>query len=73
MCANGLKLGMFLFILVGYVEMFKCFCLSLVACVMIPFLFYQIRQARRPNWMPAPPNLIKNLYKTKFNPTAFNA
>jgi hypothetical protein len=51
--------------------MFKCFCLSLIVCIMIPYLFFALRRAQRPNWLPAAPNIVKKIYKTRFDPAAF--
>lgn len=69
-CNNGLRLAVFLVLLIGYFEMMKCCCLSLFVCIMVPIFIYAMRRARRPNWMPAPPKFIQELVKTKFNPQA---
>jgi len=44
-CDNGLLLGMFLFILVGYFEMMKCCCIGLIICIMVPMYVYAVRRA----------------------------
>ena len=66
-CDQGVRLGVFLMLLVGYFEMMKCFCMGLFVCILVPYLIFAVRRARRPNWMPAAPRFIQALYKTKFN------
>ena len=68
-CSDGLKLIMFLTLLFGYFEMIKCCCMSLIVCIMIPLFFFAVRRQQRPNWIPAPPKFIQDLYKTKFDPS----
>jgi len=40
---------------------------------MVPYLFFAIRRAQRPQWLGAPPTLIKKMYETRFNANNFNA
>jgi integral membrane sensor domain MASE1 len=54
-CSNGVRLVMFLVLVLGYFEMLKCFCVGLVICIMVPFLVFAARRAQRPNWIPAAP------------------
>lgn len=65
-CDNGFRTGMFLMILLGYFEMSKCCCMSLFVCVLLPYLVLIYRRAAQPRWMPAAPQFIKNLAKTRF-------
>ena len=67
-CDNGLRLCMFLLLLIGYFEMMKCFCISLLICVLVPLLVFSYRNAARPNWVPAAPQFIQNLMEVHFNP-----
>lgn len=67
-CGTGLRLIMFLVLILGYFEMLKCCCIGMIVCIMVPFLFFAVRRAQRPNWIPAAPQFMQNLYKTKFNP-----
>ncbi len=64
----GFQWIMFFVIVMGYIEMMKCFCMGIIACVMVPFIIIAIRRGRRPNWIPAPPKFVANLVKDKFNP-----
>ncbi len=59
---------MLFLIIIGYFEMLKCCLIGTCICVLVPTLFYARRRAQRPNWVPAPPNFMEKLYKTKFNP-----
>lgn len=72
-CMSGLRLGLFIMLLVGYIEMMKCFCLTIFLCILIPVIFFAVRRSQRPNWMPAAPQFIQQLYNTKFNPAANQA
>lgn len=72
-CANGLKFIMFIMILFGYLSMAECCLSGCLIVVVVPLYFIMLRRHQRPNWMPAPPNFIKNLVKTKFNPEANKA
>ena len=66
--AYYLYICMFLVILIGYFEILKCCCIGMCICVMVPILFFAVRRAQRPNWMPAPPNFVEKLARQKFNP-----
>ena len=57
-CSPSLRLGLFIMLLIGYIEMMKCFCLTLFLCILIPMIFFAVRRAQRPNWMPAAPQFI---------------
>ena len=73
--AKGLNSIMFIVLLVGYFEMLKCCCMGTCVCVMLPLMFFAIRRARRPNWVPAAPRFIQNLARARFDPamnTAFD-
>ena len=57
-CSGGIRLIMFLSLILGYFEILKCICIGAVLCIMIPYLFLAARRARRPNWIPAAPLFI---------------
>jgi len=54
-------------IIIGYIEMLKCCLLSLFLCILIPMVFYYARQQQQPQWVPAGPQFLQNLYKQRFN------
>jgi len=54
-------------IIFGYIEMMKCCCIGTFICCLIPLIFFAARQQQRPNWMPAPPQFMQNLYTTRYH------
>jgi len=67
--SSGLNFMMLILLVLGYMEMLKCCLTGTLVCCMVPFFLFASRRAQRPNWVPAPPNFVKNLYKARFNPT----
>ena len=67
---DSYQLIIFILILIGYFEMLKCCCIGTCAIIMIPVVLQARRNAQRPNWIPAPPNFLQNLAKTKFDPSS---
>jgi hypothetical protein len=65
--AYNLWLIMFMLIIIGYCEMCKCCCFSVLFCVLIPLLFVAGRMQQRPDWAPASDGFIGNLVHTRFN------
>ena len=65
-CAQ-LNVQAFIVIIIGYIEMLKCCLLSLFLCIFIPMFVYYARQQQQPQWIPAAPQFVQNLYKQKFN------
>ena len=58
-CVSGLRLALFIMLLVGYIEMMKCFCLTIFLCILIPVIIFAVRRSQQPNWMPAAPQFIQ--------------
>jgi len=69
-CKNGLKLTMFMLILLGYLTMAECCLSGCLIVILVPVYIIMLRRHRRPNWIPAPPAFIKDLVRTKFNTVA---
>ena len=67
---GSLRTFAFIMLIFGYLEMLKCCCIGTVICCLIPIIFFTSRQAQRPNWMPAPPQFVQNLYHTRFRAPA---
>lgn len=59
--APGLNTIMFFILLLGYFEMLKCCCMGTCVCIMLPVMFFAVRRARRPAWVPAAPQFLQNL------------
>jgi len=57
---------MFVSILFGYLSMAECCLSGCLIIIIVPLYIIMMRRQRRPNWVPAPPNFIKDLVKTKF-------
>ena len=72
-CDSGLRFGMFVLVLFGYLSMAECCLTGCFLIFLVPIYFFMLRRQRRANWIPAPPNFIKQLYKTRFNPEANKA
>jgi len=55
------------FIIIGYFTMLKCCLYSCLGIFIVPCFIVAMRRAQRPQWMPAPPNFMQNLVRTRFN------
>jgi len=64
--ANNLTSTLYMMILFGYLTMCKCFFYLLLGCILIPLLCCLMRQANRPQWVGAAPNIVKDLAKGKY-------
>lgn len=56
----------FIVIIIGYIEMLKCCTIGLFLCIFIPMFIYYSRRNAQPQWIPAAPQFVQNLYKQKF-------
>jgi len=64
--AEHLTSAMFVMIIIGYMTLCKCCCITTFLCIAIPCLIRIYRQANRPNWEQAAPGLLRRLATGKF-------
>lgn len=57
-------------IYIGYITMCKCLMVTLLAAIGIPCLIYAYRNANRPQWTGAAPDLLSRLAKGNFESPA---
>jgi hypothetical protein len=71
----NLEWVMLIFVIVGYVTMFKCCIISSAMLCLGPLIIRQIRRARRPdaNWIPTQTELLNRLVKGKVKPEDIDA
>lgn len=58
--------AMFVMIVIGYCTMCKCCCITTFLCIAVPCLIRMYRQATRPNWEQAAPQLLRRLATGRF-------
>jgi hypothetical protein len=60
---------MLFLIIIGYITLAKCCLISTLMIFFGPWLYRQVRRARRPDagWVPTNKNIIKKLLTEKFN------
>ena len=62
----GLTSALRFMIFIGYITFCKCFFVTCCVAIGLPCLCYHMRQANRPEWTGATPDVLKRLAKTKF-------